>query len=170
MDNSYSTALFQCCHIDIGSRYKRSVSSFSLQPLSSRFHVLVSASFLSLHRLLVLSHVFQRHRLRWKGVHYDPSHGSLKWYVWLLLTRSAKDQSRLHQVGKTVLPAIFFGYALIAGRTMKVGILVADIELLGNFGRVRINASVEAEWSMFTRGGSCSVTRDLIFRQPRRCL
>ena len=30
---------------------------------------------------------------------------------------SAKDQSRHHQFGKNVLPGIFFGYALCAGRT-----------------------------------------------------
>ena len=41
---------------------------------------------------------------------------------------SAKDQSRLHQFGKKVLPEIFFGYALFAERIWKGDILVADIE------------------------------------------
>ena len=36
---------------------------------------------------------------------------------------STRDQSRLHQFGKTVLPEIFLGYALIAGRNWKRDIL-----------------------------------------------
>ena len=43
---------------------------------------------------------------------------------------SAKDLSRLHQIGPTVLPGIFLGYALHAGRTWKGDIMVADIEEL----------------------------------------
>ena len=50
---------------------------------------------------------------------------------------SARDQSRLHQFGKKVLPGIFLGYVLIAGRIWKGDIMVADIEELENFGRVR---------------------------------
>ena len=41
---------------------------------------------------------------------------------------SAKDLSRLHQFGPNVLPGIFLGYALHAGRIWKGNILVADIE------------------------------------------
>ena len=43
---------------------------------------------------------------------------------------AAKDQSRIHQFGKKVLPGLFFGYALYAGRIWKGDILVADIEEL----------------------------------------
>ena len=43
---------------------------------------------------------------------------------------SAKDQSRIHQFGKKVLPGLFLGYALYAGRTWKGDMLVADIEEL----------------------------------------
>ena len=44
---------------------------------------------------------------------------------------SARDQSRLHQVGKKVLPGVFLGYALIAGGGIWKGdVLVADIEKL----------------------------------------
>ena len=43
---------------------------------------------------------------------------------------SAKDQSRIHQFGKKVLPGLFLGYALYAGGTWKGDILVADIEEL----------------------------------------
>ena len=41
---------------------------------------------------------------------------------------TAKDQSRIHQFGKKVLPGLFFGYALYAGRIWKRDILVADFE------------------------------------------
>ena len=54
---------------------------------------------------------------------------------------SAKDLSRLHQLGKKALPGIFLGYVLIAGGFWKGDILVADIEELGNFGRVRNSCS-----------------------------
>ena len=38
---------------------------------------------------------------------------------------TAKDQSRIHQFGKTVLPGLFLGYALYAGRIWKGDVLVA---------------------------------------------
>ena len=41
---------------------------------------------------------------------------------------SAKDQSRIHQFGKKVLPGLFLGYALYAVRIWKGDIMVADIE------------------------------------------
>ena len=43
---------------------------------------------------------------------------------------SARDQSRLHQYGKKVLPGLFFGHELVAGRIWKGDILVADLEEL----------------------------------------
>ena len=43
---------------------------------------------------------------------------------------SAKDQSRVHQFGKKVLPGLFLRYALYAGGIWKGDILVADIEEL----------------------------------------
>ena len=43
---------------------------------------------------------------------------------------SAKDQSRIHQFGKKVLPGLFLGYALYAGRIWNGDIVVADIEEL----------------------------------------
>ena len=39
---------------------------------------------------------------------------------------SAKDQSRIHQFGKKVLPGLFLGYALYAMRIWKGDIVVAD--------------------------------------------
>ena len=41
---------------------------------------------------------------------------------------SARDQSRIHQFGKKVLPGVFFGYELIAGRIWKGDVLIADTE------------------------------------------
>ena len=43
---------------------------------------------------------------------------------------SAKDQSRIHQFGKKVLPGLFIGYALYAERIWKGDVLVADLEEL----------------------------------------
>ena len=43
---------------------------------------------------------------------------------------SAKDQSRIHQLGKKILPGLFLGYALYTGGIWKGDILVADIEEL----------------------------------------
>ena len=43
---------------------------------------------------------------------------------------TAKDQSRIYQFGKTVLPGLFLGYALYAGRIWKGDVLIADLEEL----------------------------------------
>ena len=43
---------------------------------------------------------------------------------------TAKDQSRIHQFGKKVLPGLFLGYALYAGEIWKGDVLVADVEEL----------------------------------------
>ena len=43
---------------------------------------------------------------------------------------SAKDQSRIHQFGKKVLPGLFLGYSLYAGGIWKGDLTVADIEEL----------------------------------------
>ena len=43
---------------------------------------------------------------------------------------TAKDQSRIHQFGKKVLPGLFLGNALYAGGIWKGDIMVADIEEL----------------------------------------
>ena len=55
------------------------------------------------------------------------------------LHKTAKDLSRLHQFGKTVLPGIFLGYAFIAGRIWKGDILVADIEELEHMDATEIH-------------------------------
>ena len=43
---------------------------------------------------------------------------------------TAKDQSRIHQFGKKILPGLFLGYALYAGEIWKGHVLVADLEEL----------------------------------------
>ena len=43
---------------------------------------------------------------------------------------TAKDQSKIHQFGKKVLPGLFLGYALYAGRIWKGDVLIADLEEL----------------------------------------
>ena len=44
--------------------------------------------------------------------------------------QTAKDQSRIHQFGKKVLPGLFLGYALYAGGIWKGDMMVADLEEL----------------------------------------
>ena len=43
---------------------------------------------------------------------------------------TAKDQSKIHQFGKKVLPGLFLGYALYAGGIWKGDVLIADLEEL----------------------------------------
>ena len=43
---------------------------------------------------------------------------------------TAKDQSRIHQFGKKVLPGLFLGYALYAGGIWKGDVLIAGLEEL----------------------------------------
>ena len=43
---------------------------------------------------------------------------------------TAKDQSRIHQIGTKVLPGLFLGHALYAGGIWKGDVLVADLEEL----------------------------------------
>ena len=43
---------------------------------------------------------------------------------------TAKDQSRIHQFGKKVLPGLFLGYALYAVGIWKGNVLIADLEEL----------------------------------------
>ena len=45
---------------------------------------------------------------------------------------ATRDQARLHQFGKKILPAIFLGYALIVAGLWKGDILIADLEVLEN--------------------------------------
>ena len=49
---------------------------------------------------------------------------------------TAKDQSRINQFGKKVLPGLFLGYALYAGGIWKGDVLIADLEELETMGRI----------------------------------
>ena len=51
---------------------------------------------------------------------------------------TAKDQSRIHQFGKKVLPGLFLGYALYAGGIWKGDVLIADLEELETMGASEI--------------------------------
>ena len=53
---------------------------------------------------------------------------------------SAGDLSRQHQFGSKILPGIFLGYALHAGRIWKGDIMVADIEALEKMDASEIHA------------------------------
>ena len=53
---------------------------------------------------------------------------------------TAKDQSRIHQFGKKVLPGLFLGYALYAGRIWKGDVLIADLEELETMDASEIHA------------------------------
>ena len=52
----------------------------------------------------------------------------------------AKDQSRIHQLGKKVLPGWFFGYALHAETFWKGDIMIADIEEMEKMDASEIHA------------------------------
>ena len=67
---------------------------------------------------------------------------------------STKDQSRIHQFRKKVLPGIFLGYALYAGGTWKGDILVADIEDLETMDASEIYSKrLYAKEVIFTKQG-----------------
>ena len=91
---------------------------------------------------------------------------------------SIRDQSRLHQFGKKVLPGIFLGYALIARGIWKGDILIADIEELKDLDASeiyprRINAKelfitqTEVEFIFPVAHGTAKLSgRDYEFREP----
>ena len=53
---------------------------------------------------------------------------------------SAKDQSRIHQFGKKVLPGLFLGYAVYAEGIWKGDVQIADIEELETMDASEINS------------------------------
>ena len=66
----------------------------------------------------------------------------------------AKDQSRIHQFGKKVLPGIFLGYALYAGGIWKGDVLVADLEELETMDASEIySKSLNAKEVIFPKEG-----------------
>ena len=66
----------------------------------------------------------------------------------------AKDQSRIHQFGKKVLPGLFLGYALYAGRIWKGDVLIADLEELETMDASEIYSKrLHAKEVMFPKQG-----------------
>ena len=67
---------------------------------------------------------------------------------------TAKDQSRIHQFGKKVLPGLFLGYALYAERIWKGDVLIADLEELETMDASEIYSKrLNAKEVMFPREG-----------------
>ena len=67
---------------------------------------------------------------------------------------TAKDQSRIHQFGKKVLPGVFLGYALYAGWIWKGDVLIADLEELETMDASEINSKrLNAKEVIFPKQG-----------------
>ena len=67
---------------------------------------------------------------------------------------TAKDQSRIHQFGKKVLPGLFLGYALYAGGIWKGDVLIADLEELETMDASEINSKrLNAKEVIFPKEG-----------------
>ena len=67
---------------------------------------------------------------------------------------TAKDQSRIHQFGKKVLPGLFLGYALCAGGIWKGDVLIADFEELETMDASEIHAKrLNAKEVIFPKQG-----------------
>ena len=64
---------------------------------------------------------------------------------------SAKDQSRIHQFGKKVLPGLFLGYALYGGGIWKGDIMVADVEELETMDASEIYSRPNAREVLFPK-------------------
>ena len=58
---------------------------------------------------------------------------------------SAKDQSRLHQFGKKVLPGVVPGYALHAERIWKGDVLITDIEEVAKSSKTHCKGNYEVD-------------------------
>ena len=76
---------------------------------------------------------------------------------------SAKDQSRIHQFGKKVLPGLFLGYALYAGGICIGDIMEADVEELET-----IDASENLRKKTQSKGGNISKRKWKLYFSSRR--
>ena len=68
---------------------------------------------------------------------------------------TAKDQSRIHQFGKKVLPGLFLGYALYAGRIWQGDVLIADLEELETMdaSEIHLKKKLNAKEVIFPKQG-----------------
>ena len=76
---------------------------------------------------------------------------------------TAKDQSRIHQFGKKVLPGLFLGYALYAGRIWKGDVLVGDLEELETMDA----SEIYSKKTQFERGDISQRKRRIYFSNRR---
>ena len=76
--------------------------------------------------------------------------------------KTVKDQSRIHQFGKKVLPGLFLGYALYAGGIWKGDVLIADLEELET-----MDASEIYSKRLNAKRGDISQTRRIYFSSRR---
>ena len=72
---------------------------------------------------------------------------------------TSKDQSRIHQFGKKVLPGLFLGYALYAGGIWKGDVLIAEVGDDGRIGNLLEKTQCER--------GDTSQTRRIYFSNRR---
>ena len=65
---------------------------------------------------------------------------------------TAKDQSRIHQFGKKVLPGLFLGHALYVGGLWKGDVLVGDLEELETMDASELYSKrLNAKWVIFPK-------------------
>ena len=64
---------------------------------------------------------------------------------------TAKDQYRIHQFGKKVLPGLFLGYALYAGGIWKGDVLSEDLEELETMDASEIYSKLNAKEVVFPK-------------------
>ena len=76
---------------------------------------------------------------------------------------TAKDQSRIHQFGKKVLPGLFLGYALYAEGIWKGDVLVADLEELETLD----TSEIYSEKTQCERGDISQRKRRILFSDRR---
>ena len=84
---------------------------------------------------------------------------------------TAKDQSRIHQFGKKVLPGLFLGYALYAERIWKGDVLIADLEELETMDASEIYSKrLNAKEVIFPKhGGHLTKNWKKVSVQDREC-
>ena len=66
---------------------------------------------------------------------------------------TAKDQSRIHQFGKKVLPGLFLGNGLYAGGIWKGDVLIADFQELETMDASEIYSRLNAKEVIFPKQG-----------------
>ena len=94
------------------------------------------------------------------------------WFTGWVLPYFCERPKRIHQFGKKVLPGLFLGYALYAGRIWKGDIMVADIEELETMDASEIySKELNAKEVIFPKGkwkihfSSCRWTNKICWRR-----